>query len=73
MKNRYFIVTCMFLSNLQQRYCTVGMVTENGKYVRKKDIKEDLKTFYVLDDNNVIITNIIELSKKDYECFINDN
>lgn len=68
-KDRYFIV--MYVSN-----CSKGHVKgqtsfkTDGGYLNKSKSTEMLKGKGFKDENQYVITNIIELSKSDYEDWI---
>jgi hypothetical protein len=73
-KKRYFIVSYSFMNGNGFNTVTV----KNGRYLNKKIYCEDMLN-QLKDMNkdheygNVVINNIIELSKSDYENFIDEN
>lgn len=62
-KERYFIV----FFNGDSNRGTSDVIIENGEYVNRKFIKDHLITH--LKDESIAVTNIIELSKTDYESW----
>ncbi len=66
MKNRYFIV--MYVAKCSQGHITgqTSMETD-GMYLNKKITIQMIKDGGFKDQSQHIITNIIELSKRDYE------
>ena len=64
---RYFIVTCMYqISPTNCTTATASVIKDNGKYINNKELIAQLRKINKTSDT-IIITNIIELSKEDYE------
>lgn len=67
LKTRYFIITYVFKSSPNiYATATAGVTTDRSKYINNKEIIDKLKKLDKVTDS-LIITNIIELSKEDYE------
>lgn len=64
---RYFVVTCMYqISPTNCTTATASVIQDNGKYINSKELIAQLKKINKTSDT-IIITNIIELSKEDYD------
>lgn len=63
---RYFVVTCMYqISPTNCTTATASVIQDNGKYINSKELIAQLKKINKTSDD-IIITNIIELSEEDY-------
>lgn len=70
-KKRYFIVTFVYMSNVKEGGGFRAVINYNNEYINYQsftnNIMEELKL-----DVRPIITNIIELNKRDFETYIKD-
>jgi hypothetical protein len=65
-KKRYFFITYFIVGKTSNGWGTYMTVTQNNKYINKKDVKNHLQS----NGQKIIITNITELSVQDYNDFL---
>lgn len=66
---RYFITNIMYFSEKGKKLGEAETAIESSKYPSRKKIEKNLRNNVEITFAGIVIRNIIELSKEDYESF----
>jgi len=79
---RYFIISFVYtrefvsplgMSSFDKQYGEISIITGNGLFVNRKTLVEDIAKSLKVDFDNIVIINIMEVSKEDFEIYYANN
>lgn len=67
------MISYVYVDGNETRYGSVFCVTHDGSYVNKKHIEDETRGLYKSKAITIVILNIIEMGKEDFNCYIDEN